>query len=307
MSPQCSFGSTTFVRACISCPLLKDRISQTLKKVFRSDCNNRISLASWINYESTLSPSLSEIRLARQFHKTIPGARTKCIEGPRPTRRRAGQSRCEEPLTSREASSFSRLGMNAVPLQGAEASVPTGPDPLPTGRGRRSTVLRGRLTINSLRRPLEPLGGGLRQRGDVSGLRCHSRCQLTSLGRGHRALDRQGQSPALHGRGEAGAAWRAGRHPAGLCQPAEPDRCAAHGPEAHHRRLRHRLPRRNVAKYSFERIAKLPVEIDISSEFRYREGPLPEGGAALFVSQSGETLDTLAALACARSCKQHGC
>jgi glutamine---fructose-6-phosphate transaminase (isomerizing) len=62
-----------------------------------------------------------------------------------------------------------------------------------------------------------------------------------------------------------------------------------------------------VAKYSFERIAKLPVEIDISSEFRYREGPLPEGGAALFVSQSGETLDTLAALACARSCKQHGC
>ena len=60
-----------------------------------------------------------------------------------------------------------------------------------------------------------------------------------------------------------------------------------------------------VAKYWFERLAKLPVEIDISSEFRYREGPLPEGGAALFVSQSGETIDTLAALAYARSCKQH--
>ena len=60
-----------------------------------------------------------------------------------------------------------------------------------------------------------------------------------------------------------------------------------------------------VAKYWFERVAKLPVEIDISSEFRYREGPLPEGGAALFVSQSGETIDTLAALAYARSCKQH--
>jgi glucosamine--fructose-6-phosphate aminotransferase (isomerizing) len=60
-----------------------------------------------------------------------------------------------------------------------------------------------------------------------------------------------------------------------------------------------------VAKYWFERVAKLPVEIDIGSEFRYREGPLPEGGAALFVSQSGETIDTLAALAYARSCKQH--
>jgi glucosamine--fructose-6-phosphate aminotransferase (isomerizing) len=60
-----------------------------------------------------------------------------------------------------------------------------------------------------------------------------------------------------------------------------------------------------VGKYWFERLAKLPVEIDIGSEFRYREGPLPEGGAALFVSQSGETIDTLAALAYARSCNQH--
>ncbi|HXV22939.1 MAG TPA: glutamine--fructose-6-phosphate transaminase (isomerizing) [Alphaproteobacteria bacterium] len=60
-----------------------------------------------------------------------------------------------------------------------------------------------------------------------------------------------------------------------------------------------------VAKYWFERLAHLPVEIDIGSEFRYREGPLPKGGAALFVSQSGETIDTLAALAYARSCGQH--
>jgi glutamine---fructose-6-phosphate transaminase (isomerizing) len=60
-----------------------------------------------------------------------------------------------------------------------------------------------------------------------------------------------------------------------------------------------------VAKYWFERLAKLPVEIDISSEFRYREGPMPAGGAALFVSQSGETADTLAALAYARAEKQH--
>jgi glutamine---fructose-6-phosphate transaminase (isomerizing) len=56
-----------------------------------------------------------------------------------------------------------------------------------------------------------------------------------------------------------------------------------------------------VAKYWFEQLARLPVEADIASEFRYRAAPLPRGGAALFVSQSGETLDTMAALAYARA------
>jgi glucosamine--fructose-6-phosphate aminotransferase (isomerizing) len=51
-----------------------------------------------------------------------------------------------------------------------------------------------------------------------------------------------------------------------------------------------------TAKYWFERIARLPVEIDIASEFRYREPPIPARTVALFVSQSGETADTLAAL-----------
>lgn len=51
-----------------------------------------------------------------------------------------------------------------------------------------------------------------------------------------------------------------------------------------------------VAKYWFETLARIPVELDIASEFRYREAPLPKGGAALFISQSGETLDTLEAL-----------
>jgi glucosamine--fructose-6-phosphate aminotransferase (isomerizing) len=51
-----------------------------------------------------------------------------------------------------------------------------------------------------------------------------------------------------------------------------------------------------VAKYWFEQIARQPVEIDIASEFRYREAPLPENGVSLFISQSGETIDTLAAL-----------
>ncbi|MFN8925716.1 MAG: glutamine--fructose-6-phosphate transaminase (isomerizing) [Rhodospirillales bacterium] len=58
-----------------------------------------------------------------------------------------------------------------------------------------------------------------------------------------------------------------------------------------------------VAKYWFEKIARLPVEIDVASEFRYREAPLPAGGVAIFVSQSGETLDTLEAL---RYCRRQG-
>lgn len=58
-----------------------------------------------------------------------------------------------------------------------------------------------------------------------------------------------------------------------------------------------------VAKYWLEQVARIPVEIDIASEFRYREAPLPPGGLAVFISQSGETADTLAAL---RYCKANG-
>ena len=60
-----------------------------------------------------------------------------------------------------------------------------------------------------------------------------------------------------------------------------------------------------VAKYWFERWAKLPVDLDIASEFRYRETALDPGGAALFVSQSGETADTLASLRYCRDQGQH--
>ena len=60
-----------------------------------------------------------------------------------------------------------------------------------------------------------------------------------------------------------------------------------------------------VAKYWFERFARLSVEIDVASEFRYREPPLKAGGLALFVSQSGETADTLATLRYAKEHKQH--
>ncbi len=60
-----------------------------------------------------------------------------------------------------------------------------------------------------------------------------------------------------------------------------------------------------VAKYWFERWARLPVDVDIASEFRYRETALDPGGAALFVSQSGETADTLATLRYCRAQGQH--
>jgi len=60
-----------------------------------------------------------------------------------------------------------------------------------------------------------------------------------------------------------------------------------------------------VGKYWIEQIARMPVEIDIASEFRYRTAPMPPGGIALFISQSGETADTLEALRYAKSQGQH--
>jgi glucosamine--fructose-6-phosphate aminotransferase (isomerizing) len=58
-----------------------------------------------------------------------------------------------------------------------------------------------------------------------------------------------------------------------------------------------------VAKYWFERFARITVDVDIASEFRYRDAPLAKNGLAIFVSQSGETADTLASL---RYAKEHG-
>jgi glucosamine--fructose-6-phosphate aminotransferase (isomerizing) len=52
----------------------------------------------------------------------------------------------------------------------------------------------------------------------------------------------------------------------------------------------------SVAKYWFEQIARIPCEVDVASEFRYREPPMSDQSVAMFVSQSGETADTLAAL-----------
>jgi glucosamine--fructose-6-phosphate aminotransferase (isomerizing) len=60
-----------------------------------------------------------------------------------------------------------------------------------------------------------------------------------------------------------------------------------------------------VGKYWLESVARVPVDIDVASEFRYREPPMSPGGVALFVSQSGETIDTLAALRYTKSQGQH--
>jgi len=59
----------------------------------------------------------------------------------------------------------------------------------------------------------------------------------------------------------------------------------------------------HIGKYWFERFARLPVEVDVASEFRYREAPLQKGDLAVVISQSGETADTLAAL---RYAKEQG-
>jgi glutamine---fructose-6-phosphate transaminase (isomerizing) len=60
-----------------------------------------------------------------------------------------------------------------------------------------------------------------------------------------------------------------------------------------------------VAKYWLERIARVPVEVDVASEFRYRAADMPDHGLAVFISQSGETADTLAALRYARQQRQN--
>jgi len=60
-----------------------------------------------------------------------------------------------------------------------------------------------------------------------------------------------------------------------------------------------------VAKYWFEHYARLPVDIDVASEFRYREAPMRDGDLSVFVSQSGETADTLASLRYAKAHGQH--
>lgn len=59
-----------------------------------------------------------------------------------------------------------------------------------------------------------------------------------------------------------------------------------------------------TAKYWFESLARIPVEVDIASEYRYRDTVPPENGVAVFISQSGETIDTLAALRHAKSMGQ---
>ena len=71
-----------------------------------------------------------------------------------------------------------------------------------------------------------------------------------------------------------------------------------------HRRLRHGLPRGLVGKYAFEKLLGLPVEVDMASEFRYRDPTIQKGELFIAISQSGETADTLAAMRLAQGARR---
>ena len=126
---------------------------------------------------------------------------------------------------------------------------------------------------------------------------------------------RQGQPSPFHGEGNPRAARGRRPHARALYRHRRRSGCGCRSrcrsisaklERYRHIGLRHRLLCRAwSAKYWFERFARLPVEIDIASEFRYREAPLQPGGLAIFVSQSGETADTLATLRYAKEQKQH--
>ncbi len=136
-----------------------------------------------------------------------------------------------------------------------------------------------------------------------------AKCRLE---RRRRLPRRQGQPPPLHAQGNPRAARGGGPHarlharhgeraraPAGRrCRSTSKISTASSSPPAAPRSM----PDRS-AKYWFERFARLPVDLDIASEFRYRDMPLAKNGLAIFVSQSGETADTLASL---RYAKEHG-
>ena len=136
-----------------------------------------------------------------------------------------------------------------------------------------------------------------------------------SSGRSTRTLvtqpaGRQGQPPPFHGQGDLRAAG--GRRP--HARPLSRLRRRALRAAGGFRRIDFAaLDRLSitacgtayyaglVAKYWFERFARLPVDIDIASEFRYREQPLTPNGLSIVVSQSGETADTLASLRYAKA------
>ena len=125
---------------------------------------------------------------------------------------------------------------------------------------------------------------------------------------------RQGQLPPLHGQGNPRAAGSGRPYARPLCRYG--DRAGDAAGETAVRLQGYRGGYRSspaaprampaiVAKYWFERLARVPVEVDVASEFRYREAPLRKGDLAIFISQSGETADTLAALRYAKSQGAH--
>ena len=130
-------------------------------------------------------------------------------------------------------------------------------------------------------------------------------------GLGH--AGRQGQLQALHGEGNPRAAGSGRPHARALHRHDDGARAAAgriavrlEEAQAHvDLGLRHRLLCRAGGEILVRTVRQIAVEIDIASEFRYREAPMEEGDLAIFISQSGETADTLASLRYAKEHKQH--
>jgi glucosamine--fructose-6-phosphate aminotransferase (isomerizing) len=140
------------------------------------------------------------------------------------------------------------------------------------------------------------------------GLPGHHRGQARDARPGLRAPDRQRQPPPLHAQGDPRAAGGDRRHAAELRRSGDAHgRCCrtcrstgSQGAEAPSSPAA-RLLRWLVAKYWFEQIARLPVEIDIAPSSATAHRRCPRAASALYISQSGETADTLAALRYAKA------
>ena len=128
---------------------------------------------------------------------------------------------------------------------------------------------------------------------------------------GRRPAGREGQLPPLHGQGDPRAAGSDRPHRRPLRRHGRAEAAAVRLAGATRARSRRvtivacgtAYMAGLIGKYWIERFARLPVEVDVASEYRYREPPVDKGGLTIFVSQSGETADTLASL---RYVKENG-
>ncbi len=156
------------------------------------------------------------------------------------------------------------------------------------------------------------LGGAGPRRRDASSTGRAAGAARGAAHRPYRRRDRQGRLPPLHGEGAARAPERHRPGAAAHDRPGDPHRGHArpavrpgHVPRATVTACGSAFYAGLVGRHWLEAEARLPCDADVASELRYRDPPLPPGGLALLVSQSGETADTLAALRSLRGAGQH--